>query len=404
MSMPRRAVACVAAFALLLLVCLGGLGRLLQAEPNAALSVDPFNVDARVEAITAALNENPSDPAPLADLEAETRAAIALDPVDARLRALLGEVELRSNEQALAEAQFLAAHRISKTEKLALRRLITASLNKGQTAEAVRYIDLFVRRWRDQFPDAAAILAPLLQDPAAYAEMLTTLQANPPWRGALIRSLVTSDGGLPLANRLVLDLSTSKSPATPVELRTVLNALVRAGDYQGAHRLFLFTLSDQDWNRAGLVFNASFEPSGTPIPFDWIYRNTAAAYLESSTVAPQDGMNVRFLDKPAREVELRQTLVLEPGRYRLKVDASGALLKAPKGLFWRLRCLKPGTEITRLDVAEGTYRNKENAVDFDVADCPAQSLELRSGLTIDSWLYRYSGRVTFHNVSIERLQ
>ena len=386
-----------------MLVCLGALGRLLQAEPEAALGIDPLNVDARVAAITAALNENSADPAQLGSLEQETRAAIARDPVDARLRALLGEVKLRSNEQALAETQFLAAHRISKTEKLALRRLITASLNKGQTAEAVRYIDLFVRRWRDQFADAAAILAPLLQDQAAYSEMLTTLQSNPPWRGALIRSLVTSDGGLPLANRLILDLSTSNAPASQAELRIVLNALVRAGDYQGAHRLFLFTLSDGDWKRAGLVFNAGFEPSGTPVPFDWTYRNTAAAYLESSTITPQDGMNVRFLDKPAREVQLQQMLVLEPGRYRLKVDASGALLKAPKGLFWRLRCLKPGAEITRLDVAEGTYRNTESAVEFDVGNCPAQSLELRSGLTIDSWLYRYSGRVTFHSVSIERL-
>lgn len=387
-----------------MVVCLGALGRLLQAEPEAALSVNPFDVDARVAAITASLNQDTADTPQLTDLELEALAAIARDPVDARLRALLGEVEIRHNQQALAETQFLAAHRISKTEKLALRRLIATSLGRGQTAEAVRYIDLFVRRWRDQFQDAAAILAPLLQDPAAYAEMLTTLQSNPPWRGALLRSLVSSDAGLPLANRLVLDLSTSSAPATQVELRTVLNALVRAGDYPTARRLFLFTLSDQDWARAGLVFNAGFETSATSLPFDWIFRNTAAAYLESSSVTPQNGMNVRFLDKPAREIELRQMLVLEPGRYRLKLNASSAQLKAPKGLFWRLRCLKPGAEIVRLDVTEGTYRNKETAVDFDVGDCPAQSLELRSGLIVDSWLYRYSGRVTFHNVSIEPVQ
>jgi hypothetical protein len=220
----------------------------------------------------------------------------------------------------------------------------------------------------------------------------------------LIRSLVSSDAGLPLANRLLLDLSSSAAPATDAERRTVLSGLIRAGDYPTAHRLFLFTLTDQDWKRAGLVFNGSFEPSDSPMPFDWTYKNTAAAYLQPSTTTPQDGMTVRFLDKPAREVDLRQTLVLEPGRYRLKQNASSASLKAPRGLFWRLRCLKPGREITRLDVKEGTYRNEEAAVEFDVQDCPAQSLELRSGLQIDSWLYRYSGRVTFHDIAIEQLQ
>lgn len=389
---------------LLSIVCLVALGKLLQAEPTTALGYNPLDVDARVAAISATLNEGSTDERLLSEIEAQTQAAIARDPVDARLRALLGEVERRSNQPENAQTQFLAAHRISKTEQLALRRLIAVALEKGETAQAVRYIDLFVRRWRDQFQDAAAILAPLLLEPAAYAEMMKTLEANPPWRGALIRSLVKSDAGLPLANRLLLDLGSGSAPPTDAERRVVLSALVRAGDYPTAHRLFLFTLTDEDWKKAGLVFNGSFEPSDSPMQFDWIYRNTAAAYLQSSATPPQDGMTVRFLDKPAREVEMRQTIVLEPGKYRMKMNASSASLKAPRGLFWRLRCVKPGVEIARLDVAEGTYRNRDAAIEFEVQACPAQSLELRSGLQIDSWLYRYSGRVTFHKIAIERLQ
>lgn len=388
---------------LLLIVSVGGLGRLLQADPQTALRINPFNVDARVAALNADLNEGSIDPDRLRELEAQVRSAIAYDPVDARLRSLLGEIQLRQNKAEEGQAEFFAALRISKTEQLALRRLIVGALQTGKTADAVRYIDLFSRRWPAQFQDVMAVVPPLLQDPAAYEQMVKALQASPPWRPSLIRALVRYGIGLPLANRLLLDLNVGSTPPTAGELKTVVTALVQAGDLDTARRLFLFTLPEDEWDRVGLVFNGHFKPSGASLPFDWIYRNTAAAYLSTSSESPQNGMTVRFLDKPARDVELRQTLSLEPGHYRLKLDASAATLKLPRGLYWRLRCLKPNKDIARIDIAEGTYRNQIQTAEFDNTECAAQVLELVSGLKVDSWLYRYSGRVSFHELSIERI-
>lgn len=388
---------------LLLIVSAGALGRLLQADPHAALHIDPFNVDARVAALNADLNAGIIDPARLSELETQVRTAIAYDPVDARLRSLLGEIELRQDRSEEGQAEFLAALRISKTEQLALRRLIVGALQAGKTADAVRYIDLFSRRWPAQFQDVIAVVPPLLQDPAAYDQMVEALQASPPWRPSLIRALVRYDMGLPLANRLLLDLNAGATPPTAGELKVVLTALVQAGDLDTARRLFLFTLPEDNWDRVGLVFNGRFKPSDASLPFDWNYRNTAAAYLATSSESPQNGLTVRFLDKPARDIELRQTTMLEPGHYRLKLDASAATLKVPRGLYWRLRCLKSDKDIARLDIAEGTYRNQAQTVEFDNTECPAQVLELVSGLKVDSWLYRYSGRVSFHEVSIERI-
>jgi len=387
--------------ALLSIVCTVALSKLLQAEGQPSLRINPLDVDARVAVVSAALSASNLDVGQLAALEAQTRQAIALEPVDARLRSLLGEIELRKNEPEAAQAAFLSAQEISKTEQLSLRRLIAGSIERRQTAEAIRYIDLFLRRWPGNFADVAPIVPPLLQDPAAYTQTLNALQARPPWRFSLIRAFARSDSGL--ASRLLLDLSTGPAPASEGELNTVLTALLREKQYQAARRLFLFTLPDQSWDRAGLVFNPRFLPDGSSLPFEWIYRNTAAAYLQPSTTEPQNGMTVRFLDKPARDVQLRQTLVLEPGRYRLKLTSSGASLKVPRGLYWQLRCLDGRNELARLDIGEGTYRNQASVVDFEVADCPAQSLDLRSGLVADSWLYRYSGRVTFHEIAIERV-
>jgi hypothetical protein len=233
--------------------------------------------------------------------------------------------------------------------------------------------------------------------------MVEALQAHPPWRSSLIRALVRTEIGLPLANRLMLDLNTDGAAPSLGELKTVLTALVRAGNLESARRLFLFTLPEDTWDRVGLVFNKEFHLGDASLPFDWNYRNNAAVYLTASSTKPQNGMTVRFLDKPVREIDLRQTLLLEPGRFRLRLDATAATLKLPRGLYWRLRCLKTNKEIVRIDVAEGTYRNQESVVDFDNADCSAQSLELVSGLKVDSWLYRYSGRITFHELSIERI-
>ncbi len=352
--------------------------------------------------MTNALNAQRNDEASLNRLARQLSTAIGREPVDARLRSLLGEIDLRRNDKSAAKNLFLSAHGISQTEKLALTKLMLASLEQGQNAEAVQYLDLYLRRWGGS-KDISSLMVSLSQDASGYAQLLQAIAVDPPWRSALIRSLATDGEGLALANRLLLDLGASANPPRDGEIRTVVSGLLRNEDFATARNLFLFMLPDESWPLVGLIFNSRFKPTQSSLPFDWVSRNTAEAYLQASDTPPQDGMTVRFLDKPARSISLRQTLLLEPGYYRLKLETSAASLRIPRGLYWRLRCLKPSKEIARLDVAEGTYRNQTENVEFSIPEgCAAQSVELRSGLIIDSWLYRYSGRATFHQISIER--
>jgi hypothetical protein len=278
-----------------------------------------------------------------------------------------------------------------------------AAGDRGDVAEAVRLLDALLRRWPDQLERMESSFPALLATPESRQAILGVLRSNPPWRSRFMTVLARSEDGLPLASTLLLGLVDSESPPTPVDVGTVLTGFLRAKRFDEAYRLFLLTLGEADFARTGLVHNGRFDVAASPSPFNWQFASTSAAEVRLDGAPPYTGAGVRFLNKPARDIRLRETLVLGPGRYRLTADASAVSLVIPRGLFWSVLCLSPGRDLARLDVDGGTYRNRSFVTEFEVDDCPAQMIELRSGLLADSWVYRYSGRVTFHSLGIEKI-
>jgi len=371
--------------------------------PDTALRLNPWNADARVASISGMLNANDSGALDLAAMAAATERGLWLAPVDARFRSLLGEVRLRQGDRAAAETLFVGAHRLSPTELHALGQLMQAAGDRGDVAEAVRLLDALLRRWPDQLERMESSFPALLATPESRQAILGVLRSNPPWRSRFMTVLARSEDGLPLASTLLLGLVDSESPPTPVDVGTVLTGFLRAKRFDEAYRLFLLTLGEADFARTGLVHNGRFDVAASPSPFNWQFASTSAAEVRLEGAPPYTGAGVRFLNKPARDIRLRETLVLGPGRYRLTADASAVSLVIPRGLFWSVLCLSPGRDLARLDVDGGTYRNRSFVTEFEVDDCPAQMIELRSGLLADSWVYRYSGRVTFHSLGIEKI-
>ncbi len=387
-----------------MLVLGDGLSRSVETSaPQSALRLNPWNADARVASVSNALNAQGSSSPDLAEVADDARRGLWLAPVDARFRSLLGEVRRRQGDRVAAQQLFIEAQTVSPTELHALGQLILAAGERGDVSEAVRLLDVLLRRWPDELKTIEPALPSLLASAEGQQAVLNVLQHAPPWRSRFVAALARNDAGLPSASQLILDLAESAAPPTSGEISTVVNGFLRAKRYDDAHRLFLLTLSEADFGRAGLVHNGRFDAAASPSPFNWQFASTSAAEVRLDGAPPFAGAGVRFLNKPARDIRLRQTVLLGPGRYRLAVETSGGSLVAPRGLYWSVRCLAPSREIVRIDVPPGTYRDRLISTEFEVDDCAAQSVELRSGLVADSWVYRYSGRVTFHSLGIERI-
>jgi hypothetical protein len=327
---------------------------------------------------------------------------LAISPVDSRFYSLLGELRLRMDEEEEADRLFRQAHLLSRTEINALQHLLVRAIDTGDFAGAVANIDVLLRRW----PKPAGVFTPLLpwllSDQGGYAAIVELMRGGAPWRGRILSALASQEEGLDIAYRLLLDLADSDHPPDRNEVGVVSRGFITAKRYEEAHRLFRFTLPPGEHPLAGFVYNASFLPASAASPFSWQFRNTRAAEISLTDEAPFPGATIRFLNAPAKDIVLRQTLLLSPGRYRLiaKVDASD--LRAPRSLFWRVGCLDPRRELLRLPIPEGSYRDQNLEASFVVDGCALQQIGLATGVISESWQNRYSGQVRFQSLRIEK--
>ncbi|MCH4543986.1 tetratricopeptide repeat protein [Ochrobactrum sp. A-1] len=388
---------------LLLVVSLNGLSRSIETlAPGHAFQYDPLNSDARAALLIAALNES-YERSSLEDLLGVTYAGLLFSPLDARFHSLLGELRLRSGDNEEAHRLFLQAHRLSHTEVHALQYLIEHAIETGDYAEAVEYIDVLLRRWPDRADAVFPLLPQLLTHKTAYATIAAAMATDAPWRARLLNGLARQEEGLGFAYQLLLELADTTHPAKQGEISTVIRGFMSAKRYDEAYRLFRFTIPQEERALAGFIYNSAFLPSSlSSLPFSWQYRNSRAAEIRLPAVGTLSGASVNFLSAPAKDIVLHQTLVLAPGRYRLVAEVDASSLRAPRALYWRVRCQDQREELLRLDIPEGSYQGRRLEADFDVTKCALQRIELATDVIAESWQNRYSGQVRFHFVTIER--
>lgn len=386
-----------------------GLGRALETtNVEIATSVDPFNVDARLRAISASIDGNLSEPE-LARIESNIRAALAYDPIDARLFSILGEIRLRRDEPEVARRYFLQARALSKTEGVSLQRSILWSLDHGDIATAVADADTLVRRWPQRFSAIQDLFLPMLRDEGGNAAIVDILGKDAPWRVALLRYLTQTEAGLPYVEQLLTDLAGSSNPPRPNEIAIAINGYLRAGQAQTAYRLFLFTQTDEQRRYADYIYNPTFEAVDLMRPFDWQFGGGAGAEvtLPGRNGAPGGaGAQIRFLNAPVKRSGLWQLTQLPPGSYTLSADVSAVGLKLPRELFLEMRCeARRPTVMTRAKVPEGTYGKQVLQATFMVPDtgCDLQVFSVVTGVLADSWRYRYQGTLTLHAVRVEKV-
>ena len=387
-----------------------GLSRLHDRDnPELAVALYPLNTDALVRVIAGQLSGDVGR-ADLQKLQRRVQDALRYDRIDARLFSLLGEISSRLDGPESGGPFFDHAFRLSRTDILALHQMIVRSVERDRKpADAVGYLDILLRRWPERFDRVEPILPALLADQDGYEAILEHLADDPPWRARLVTSLAKEPGSVSAAEKLLFDLSETKSPPRSAEISAAINGYFSQQRYDDAYRLFLFTLTDRERELNGYVFNGSFAPVSSRRPFDWQLREQSGLEVVMPNGKGQpatSGARIRFLDKPVKTISLQQYLHLPSGDYRLSLDASANNLKLPKDLYWSLNCVDPNAGLERLNIPEGSYDHSTLTTDFRVesATCPLQLLRLETGLIAESWRYRYSGTLTMHRLGIERVR
>lgn len=384
-------------------VSLNGLSRSIEEDaPEIALLVNPLNAQARVNALLTALND--ADALPPEQLLDTAVSGLTTSPVDARFHSLLAELRLRLGEEEEAHRLFRQAHRLASTEIHALQHLFVHAVENGDYAEAIAHMDVLMRRWPAKAGALSPLLPQLLSQEGAYAATAEAMRSGVPWRGRVIAGLARQEEGLGIAYQLLLGLDDPGHPPRPDEVASVIRGYVAAKRFEDAYRLFRFTLPEEERALTGFVHNNSFVPVSSTAPFSWQYRNTRAAEVRLSAEPSSAGATVRFLNAPAREVALNQTLLLPPGRYRLVTEVDASSLRAPRSLYWQIECSQPQRkELLRLAVPEGNYQNRRLEAEFEVEGCELQRIGLATDVVTDSWQNRYSGHARFRTLTIERI-
>jgi len=383
-----------------------GTAQLLEGTaPKAALLLDPFDTNARVNDLTAQLNDTTEDH-DLPALEAAAETTIAFAPADARGYSLLGEIRALQGRSDDATALYKHAVDLSGTEILALTNLLADAMTGHRYVEATTYLDPLLRRWPAYWDKVSAdipIIA-LDHDGGGAAALKSLLDQHPPWRLQTLSLLTSAPSTLPFVEELFTTEAASSTPPPWNELNLVVVSLVNQARFGPAYGFFLSTLAANHRPLAGYIFDPHFTGARSGSFFAWQVKSTQDADVSIGGDSGSPHLDVDFIDTPARLGNVTQYLNLPAGHYKLSTTVSATDLSAPKGVYWVVNCVRTAVEMGRLPIPNGTYRGStiDATIDIGPGACGLEQIALVTGTKTDSQVDRYSGSLTFDSLTFER--
>jgi len=377
------------------------LGRLVEVRrPNLALFLNGANIEARVNHALQMLanEETPIEEQPFLK---NLKSALSVAPGDARVYTLLGEYLLRTRQPDQANQMFRQTLKINKGEVNALEKVARRQIEDRDIAGGFASLNILLTRWPARLASVADLMEKVITDPQGLKAVISELSENPPWRISFLDALARAPNANDFLSEIVLGLVATPAPPTPHETRIAITALMANGKANAAYRVFLFTLPAAAQKLAGHVFNPQFVNTTTGQVFDWEFVDSPG--VEISRTA-RGGLTISLLNGPVRLIRFGQTLALIPGAYVFKTTVSGQSLALPRGLSLRIYCPGARTEIAKIDLPEGQFSRMDLAAEFRVPDdgCASQRISIISGLNVDSWRYRYNGKLQLHSLDIEQ--
>ncbi|MBZ9937949.1 hypothetical protein LB518_16735 [Mesorhizobium sp. BR1-1-16] len=254
-----------------------------------------------------------------------------------------------------------------------------------------------------------AVLVSLTSDKQARPFILTAVSEQSPWRRTFL-DLFASQGD----PELFPDFMASLPPVDGMPFNTSWNAyfdrLIKGGASRQAYVIWTSLQPADQMRSLALLYNGGFELPASGLPFDWTIAKARGMEIVADPDDPGEGsssLRVTFGGSPMDFRHVRQTLILDPGRYKLSGMTKTQDLVTSRGLSWGIYCNGARGE-TQLDSSpsfSGTSGWTRFSVEFDVPPqfCDYQTIRLELPARIDAER-RVQGTLWVDDLSIVSVQ
>lgn len=395
---------------LLLLVLCGLAGVFAAAQLPAALTQTPEGpVISGAESLTekqlaeklAGLTKDD-----IAALTQRSLSKLANSPLDAQALQNLAVVLALQGEPEKTEKLHLLLARYSLRNTAAQIVAVNLLTSKGKFDEALFRLDAIIRADPAQQEPYFASIMKLAENTTAMPAIALTLAAEPPWRKALMTYAANHDQSGLLTYKLLKGLRDSGAVIQGAELRNILAAWVKAGDYERAYFVWLDLLSDGELKSLKLVYDGQFSREARNQFFDWNFGsadNVRIGIARRPGSAVELSLLLDFIGFKGNFSHVSQMLRLSPGIYDVAFDQMAQALKSPGGLTWRIKCLGTSVTLGQSTTILQSMPWGPSAFSVTVPDegCETQILRLESASTakLDTAV---TGQVYFDDMRIER--
>lgn len=331
--------------------------------------------------------------------------ALQANPLDARALTLLGLIAERKGDLKSAETLMQLAAARTWRDWTTQSWLFNWYVRRADYIQALPHMDAVLRVTPEYLGQLYPVLASLTVNPQAFKALADFLATSPPWRTEFLKNL---SARLPDGTRLIQmygALRESESHPTTEELAPFLFRLIKDGRFAEASQTWRDHLPLEQRADQTAPFNRDFELPLDGLPFNWLIDTVPGADVQI-VPAPDAGkkrmLDLQFSGARVNFANVRQFLVLAPGRYRLEGRLRAEQLKSPRGLRWRIYCAE-GTEATVAETAlvTGTVPWTGFATEFTVPDtgCRGQWLRLELPARIASE-HKIEGEIWYQSVLI----
>lgn len=385
-GVPRLRVGLLAACALFALVAVGnGLDRQSVVRPSSAARVPNLFAD-RAHVMRGALALQANRPA---DALSSAGAAVRVAPVDPVSLALLGSGREASGDLAGADKAFRVAGqmgwRVPATQAYWMRK----ALEVGDFQAAALQLDAVLRQYPN-FLERPGLLTPFEDSAAGRSALVARMASGAPWFATYAGAVEGLSREQLQARMAVLVEAGSRGAVAGCDaVAPAINRIAESESLASARSLWAMHCPYA--RTVGLV-DPQFEhvrSNGPRTVFDWDLVGSADIGMVISGEGRDRALLLHSETGPTRQV-LRQLVVLAPGRYRLRWQASSADGKPSSRIAASLGCNPLGN--APLAASPGAASGAELNVG---GDCPAHWLSFT--------LAPGEGEVRLGAIALERL-
>ena len=377
--------------------------------PKLAAGVDAGIAEALLaEAATALASSGAEAGRPKSFLALKTRviAALASEPLNASLFSLLGLIADAEGDEARTGSLMKTAITLSQRDTIAGIWLMRERYAAGDYASACLYAGLLLRGNSAIIDVVAPLLTRMLESVSGAAPAEKLVRKGASWQRQYLLKMLpfVTDPRTPL--RLMTALKASGADVSMENIQVYLSFLGDLKLYEPAYTAWLQFLPPAQLETAGFLFNGDFayKPSGAP--FDWRIKsgvNYIAEIAERADGVSDRALSLQFGEGRVESIDVRQTIVLQPGAYVLRGRYVGNL-SGPRGLQWTVRCHDIWTPLDRGPLVLGAFADwQQFEWTFSIPDkgCVAQELRLAVAARSPSEQF-IRGDIWFDDLSIRR--